>query len=160
MKALNIKAIEFAQSVSEIGIYWKSKSKEKKLITGAKEAYDIFKPFYDNLHIMEQKEVFSVAYLNNANKVIGVLKVSEGAATSVVVDIPFIFRGAIMTNAVAIILCHNHPSGNLTPSSADKNITKQIVDAAKLMQMKVLDHLLITESDSINYFSFAEEGII
>jgi len=151
MKSLNIKAIEFAQSVSEIGIYWKSKSKEKKNIRNSREAYHIFKPLYDN---------FSVAYLNNAYKVIGVLKVSEGAATSTVVDIPFIFRGAIMTNAVAIILCHNHPSGMLNPSEQDKNMTKQIIDAAKLLQMKIIDHMIITESEFEIYYSFADEGII
>jgi len=160
MKSLNIKAIEFAQTVSEMGIYWKSKSKEKKNIRNSREAYHIFKPFYDNWGVMEQKEIFSVAYLNNDNKVIAVLKVSEGAATSTIVDIPFIFRGAIMTNAVAIILCHNHPSGKLNPSEQDKNITKQIIDAAKLLQMQIIDHMIITESEFENYYSFADEGII
>ena len=96
-------------------------------------------------------------FLNQANKIIHFEVISKGGITGTVADPRIILRMALELIAVGIILCHNHPSGNLNPSNADKAITKKIGDAASLMDIKLLDHIIVSDE---GYFSFMEEGLI
>lgn len=102
-------------------------------------------------------EEFWVLYLNNANKIIHKAQLSKGGITETSVDVRLLFRKAMEVGAVAIILAHNHPSGNLQASQADKNLTKQIATASKSLDIRLLDHLIITENA---YLSFADEGML
>lgn len=102
-------------------------------------------------------EVFAVLYLNRANKVNNFEIISEGGITGTVADPRIILKKALEEDAVSIILCHNHPSGSLKPSRADEDLTAKIREAAKYFDIKVLDHLIVSEA---GYFSFADEGIL
>jgi len=102
-------------------------------------------------------EVFAVIFLNQANKIIHFEVISKGGITGTVADPRIILKLALEFGAVGIILCHNHPSGNLNPSNADKAITKKIGDAASLMDIKLLDHIIVSDE---GYFSFMEEGLL
>jgi DNA repair protein RadC len=102
-------------------------------------------------------EVFGVVYLNQANKVKHYEVISIGGITGTVADPRIIFRKALSEDAVSIILFHNHPSGNLKPSRADEELTTKIIQAAKLFDIRILDHLIVSEE---GYFSFADEGLI
>jgi len=96
--------------------------------------------------------------LNNANKVKGIYEVSTGGITETLVDLRIVFAVVLKSLTTSVILVHNHPSGNLKPSEADKRLTEKIKNAALLFDIKVLDHLIITPDG--NYFSFADEGIL
>lgn len=103
------------------------------------------------------KEYFKVLFLNQDNQVLGYTLISEGGITETCADVRLIMQAALLTNSVALILVHNHPSGNLKPSRQDMEITKQVRDAAQLMRIKVLDHIILTDTE---YYSFADEGIL
>lgn len=143
--------------VSEIEITYKSKTKpsEREKITMSKDCERIFRSIYD-INKIEHKEMFYAMYLNKSNKVLGVLLISEGGVTGTVADPKLIFQGALKLNATGIVLSHNHPSGNLQPSEEDKKLTHKIKEGAKLLDMVVIDHIIIT---SEYYLSFADEGI-
>ncbi len=102
-------------------------------------------------------EVFGVVYLNRANKINHFEIISEGGLTGTVADPRVILKKALAENAVSIILCHNHPSGNLQPSQADKALTQKIKQAAMLLDIAVLDHLIVSEE---GHYSFADEGLL
>jgi DNA repair protein RadC len=104
-----------------------------------------------------RKEVFAVIFLNRANKINHFEIVSEGGITGTVADPRIILKKALEENAVSLILCHNHPSGNLKPSIADQELTLKIKEAAKYLDIKVMDHIIVSEE---GYFSFADEGMI
>ena len=105
----------------------------------------------------EQREVFAVLFLNRANKVNHFEIISEGGITGTVADPRVILKKALEESAVNLILCHNHPSGSLKPSRADEQLTTKIRDAAKLLDIQVLDHIIVSER---GYFSFADEGLM
>lgn len=102
-------------------------------------------------------EIFAALYLNRANKVNHFEIISEGGITGTVADPRRILRIALEQDAVSIILCHNHPSGSLKPSRADELLTEKIKDAARNLDITVLDHLIVSES---GFFSFADEGLL
>ena len=104
------------------------------------------------------QESFKVILLNNANKVKGIYEVSSGGITGTFVDIRLLFAVLLKSLTTAVILAHNHPSGTLRPSEADKSLTRKIISAGELLDIKVLDHLIINPDG--NYFSFSDEGII
>lgn len=106
------------------------------------------------------REVFTALFLDRNNKVIGHRIVSTGGLTGTVVDAKIVFSAALFTNACAIILCHNHPSGNLKPSQADIDLTRKLIKAGEALEIPVLDHLIISQNDNLSYsyFSFADEG--
>jgi DNA repair protein RadC len=106
---------------------------------------------------LELKECFYAMYLNRNNKVLGVLLISEGGLNGTVVDARGIFQAALKANAANVIIAHNHPSGNLNPSDADKQITNKIKEAGQLLDIPVLDHLILS---SEGFTSFADEGLI
>ena len=102
-------------------------------------------------------EVFAAVFLNQANKVKHFEIISHGGITATVADPRVILKIAISNGATAIILCHNHPSGNLQPSKADEALTKKIKEAAVYMDIKLVDHIIVSEE---GYYSFADEGLI
>ncbi len=102
-------------------------------------------------------EEFWIAYLDRANKVIIKSKVSQGGIIGTVIDVKLIMKSAIEKLSSGLILCHNHPSGNLEPSKEDLKITKQLTDAAKLFDINVIDHIIIGNNE---YLSFVDEGLI
>jgi DNA repair protein RadC len=102
-------------------------------------------------------EVFVVVFLNRAHKINHVEIISEGGITGTVADPRIILKKALEENAVSLILCHNHPSGNLRPSKADEELTFKIKEAARFLDIRVIDHLIVSEE---GYFSFADEGMI
>ncbi len=122
-------------------------------VTSSKLIFEIMQPILGDL----QHEEFWVIYLNNANKIIFKKQLSKGGITGTMVDTRLVFNKAIELLATGIILCHNHPSGTLKPSNADKNLTSKIKYAGETLDIKVLDHLIITEK---GYFSFADSNLL
>ena len=104
------------------------------------------------------QESFKVVLLNNSNKVKGIYQISQGGITGTIVDLRILFAVVLKTISIGIILCHNHPSGKLMPSEADKRLTQKIKKAADFLDIKVLDHLILAPDGS--YFSFTDNGLI
>ena len=125
---------------------------ELKKVTSSKVIFEIMQPIIGEL----PHEEFWIIYMNNSNKVISKSQLSKGGITGTLVDVRIVFKTALEMGATALILCHNHPSGTLVPSEADKQITRKLKLAGESLEIKVLDHLIITEA---SYFSFADEGI-
>lgn len=107
--------------------------------------------------ILEYKEEFYILLLTRANKVRGYHKVSEGGSSGTLVDPKMIFSVALKSNSCAVILAHNHPSGNTRPSQSDLDLTQKLKEGGKLLEISVLDHIIITSDD---YYSFADEGVM
>lgn len=124
----------------------------KNKITSSKVVFEIMQPIIGEL----PHEEFWVLFLNNSNKVISKSQLSKGGITGTIVDVRLVFKLALESGATGLILCHNHPSGNLNPSDADKEITMKLKLAGDSLDVKVLDHLIITET---KYYSFVDEGI-
>jgi len=122
-------------------------------ITSSKAVFEIMQPIIGEL----KHEEFWIIYLNNSNKVIYKNQLSKGGITGTLVDTRLIFSKAVELLATGIILCHNHPSGGKKPSNADKNLTIKIKQAGDTLDIKVLDHLIITEKE---YFSFADNNLM
>ena len=122
-------------------------------ITSSSEVFNIMQPIIGELH----HEEFWIIYLNNSNKVLYKEQSSKGGLTGTFVDVRLVFKKAIELFSTAIILCHNHSSGKLQPSGADKSITTKLKLAGETLDIKVLDHLIITEN---SYFSFADENLM
>lgn len=104
-----------------------------------------------------KREVFAVIFMNQASKILGLEIISEGGITGTVADPRIILRKALEKDAVRLVLCHNHPSGSLKPSQADEFLTQKLKEAAKLMDITVMDHIIVSDE---GYFSFADEGLI
>ena len=126
---------------------------EKKKITSSASVFELMQPIIGELY----HEEFWIIYLNNSNKVIEQLQLSKGGITGTLVDVRITLRKALEVGATSIILAHNHPSGTLRPSEADKQLTQKLKTAAQSLDIKVLDHLIVTEK---SYFSFADEGAL
>jgi DNA repair protein RadC len=144
--------------ISEIGLVYKSKIKaaERPCVKTSKEAYDLFFGLWD-LDRIELLEEFKVLFLNHGNRVLGIFLVSSGGIAGTVADPRLIFIAALKASASSIILAHSHPSGNLRPSRNDEELTAKIREAGLFLEIKVLDHLILTRS---GYFSFADEGLL
>jgi len=121
--------------------------------TQSKDAYHLFQPV---LSFLEHEE-FWVAYLNQQNRVIIHQCLSKGGIASTTVDVRLVLKKALEVGATALILAHNHPTGNLVPSQADRQLTAKIRKAAKVIDIQLLDHLIVSEN---GYFSFADENIL
>jgi DNA repair protein RadC len=146
-------------SVTEITVAYRPKksTKDAPIIIDAKDAAHYLMEGF-NRDTMALQEQFVVAYLNRANKLIGLYKASQGGITGTVADPRLILVTALKLTATSILLCHNHPSGNLKPSRADEELTQKISSAAKFLDIKVLDHLIL-DADG-NYYSFADFGLL
>ncbi len=145
-KAISIlAALELGRRQGELQI------EERPKITSSHDCYTLLRSRMEDLG----EEVFKVVYLNQGNNVIDVVTLSKGGITGTVVDSRVLFRQALERKAVALIIAHNHPSGNLKPSKADSILTQKLKEAGKFLEIKLLDHLIISES---GYYSFADEG--
>ncbi len=140
--------------VGEVELTYKSTTKKRNKIHCSKDAYKVLLPTYKEGTIC-YKEYFKVLFLNQANQVLGYTLIAEGGLTTTDADVRVILQAALLTNSVTLILAHNHPSGNLKPSQEDMKLTKQVKDAAQLMRIRILDHLILTD---VGYYSFADEG--
>ncbi len=126
---------------------------EKKLIISSKDSFE-----YMSLHLCDASyEQFWIILLNNVNRIITHKIISEGSITATVIDIKKIFNFIIESNASGIVLCHNHPSGNLKPSKYDIDLTKKIKGACKFFETRLIDHIIFGTN---NYFSFLDEHIL
>jgi len=143
--------------ISEIEISYKPKRANHPVVKSSNDVYNYLVKFYpqETIALVEQ---FSVAFLNRANKILGIQVVSKGGLTGTIADPRLIMAAALKAAATGIVLCHNHPSGNLQPSSADIEITKKIESACKFLDIKLLDHIIISPSGE--YYSFIDEGIL
>jgi DNA repair protein RadC len=127
-------------------------TKAPEFITCSKDAYNLMKRHLVDLY----QEEFWILLVGRSQKVLGKELISRGGLSEVIVDPKIIFSRALQHQSTGIFLVHNHPSGNLKPSDSDIHITKKVVEAGKLLEIKVLDHLIITDK---GYYSFADEGI-
>lgn len=126
---------------------------EKKKISSSISVFELMQPIIGEL----PHEEFWIIYLNNSNKVIQKQQLSKGGITGTLVDVRLVLKMALELGATGIILAHNHPSGTLKPSEADKQITQKLKKAGDSLDIKTLDHLIITEKA---YFSFADENLL
>lgn len=126
---------------------------QRASVATSRDAAEIILPLLRDL----SHEVFCVMYINQSNRVLRHELVSSGGLTATVADIRIILKNALLYNANKLIIAHNHPSGNLQPSAADKELTNKMKEAAEWMDIKLLDHLIIAGT---NYLSMADEGII
>ena len=126
----------------------------KPKITSSMDIYEILKELFDASALTIKEECIAL-FLNRNNRIIGSYKVSSGGITSTVVDIRLILSIALKSLSCGLIIAHTHPSGNLKPSKADIELTHNLREAAKLMEIKLLDHLIISVD---GYYSFADEG--
>lgn len=125
-------------------------------VTSAKDAAEFLRKVYTRGSI-ELQESFIVLYCNQMNEIIGYYKHTTGAINATIADVRIILGTALSSASTSIIIAHNHPSGNLKPSNADLQLTKKVKDAAKLLDIALLDHVIITKK---SYLSFADEGIL
>lgn len=142
--------------LSEIEIKYTSNIGKRVKVSTSLDAYEVFRGMWD-ISTIELREEMKVILLNRDNVVLGVYTLSTGGVASTVVDKRLIFGVALKCNASGIIIAHNHPSGNVEPSTADKKLTKEIKDVGCLMDVFLLDHLIIIKDD---YFSFSDVGIL
>jgi len=145
--------------VAEVELTYKSKIKpsERPKVINSDQVNEILQAAFDQDKI-EHVEMFYLLLLNRDNKVLGVKKVSEGGTASTIVDPKIIFQTALKANASAIILSHNHPSGNPRPSDADKAITKQLSEGGRILNISVLDHLIVLPENK--YYSFSDNQLM
>ncbi|MBN8878027.1 MAG: JAB domain-containing protein [Sphingobacteriales bacterium] len=144
--------------VAEIELVYKTKVKasDRPKITCSNDAYKLLMETWDENKI-EFIEQFKILLLNRGNRVLGIYENSTGGICGTVADIRLIFAAAFKSNAVNIMLCHNHPSSNLKPSRADDELTAKIAEAGRFLDIRVLDHLIVCKE---GYYSYADEGVL
>jgi DNA repair protein RadC len=158
-KLITFKGIGLARAISiitalELGKRRHFAQVEQKPVI--KSSNDVFKIIHPIIGELEHEE-FWVLFLNNSNKVISKQQLSKGGITATMVDVRLLFKRAVELTSVGIIVCHNHPSGKLSPSNSDKQLTAKVKEAGNTLDIKLLDHLIITQKE---YFSFADNGLI
>lgn len=155
MENLNVNA---HLHVAEIQLSYKSnvKASQRPRITSSRDAYNILANVWDDSKL-EFVEQFKVLLTNRANKVLGIVDISSGGISGTVADPKLIFAAALKAAASGLIMSHNHPSGNLQPSQADIDLTRKIKEGARVLELTLLDHIIIT---SESYYSFADEGFL
>lgn len=146
------------KDIPEVKVRFNRSASKKFLgrITHSGNVADFIRSIYKRGEV-ELQEQFIVLYLNQANDIVGYYRHAKGGINSTIADVRIVLSTAIKCNSVSIIIAHNHPSGNLRPSDADRILTKKIKDAGKLMDISVLDHIIITKN---GYYSFADEGFL
>jgi len=150
--------MEKLTKVAEIKISYNPIKGEKPQIGNSQKAYEELLPFYE-LETIGLQEQFVIMYLNNANRILGMYRVSKGGITGTVVDPRIILGTALKVAATAIILSHNHPSGQLQPSHADIALTHKIKKAAEFVDIRLNDHIILSGTGE-GYYSFADEGAL
>ena len=149
-----VKTINPLNEVAEIKVSYKTTNTPKIKITTVNKAFEVLLSLWD-LDTIELQEEFKILLLNRANEVLGIYPLSKGGITGTVVDSRLIFAVALKCNATGILLCHNHPSGNLKPSDADITLTRSIKKCADFLDITLIDHLIITKN---GFYSFSNEG--
>lgn len=157
MKQLQLWNSTNAYNVAEVQISYKVKGlMEAPKIMNSTDGYSILLSKWDEGSISHCEEM-KVLLLNNQNRVLGIYNHSKGGITSTTVDVKLIVQAALLSNATSLIIAHNHPSGGLEPSQADKSLTKEVVNACKLFNIHVLDHIIITAE---SFYSFGDNALI
>jgi DNA repair protein RadC len=141
---------------AEMTISYSAKKVQLGAVTTAYDVQNYLRTVWANGSI-EHRESFKLVCLNQAAEILGCFNVADGGISGVTVDLRVLFQAALLSNSTSIIVAHNHPSGNLTPSEQDKKLTKKIKEAALLLDLRLNDHIILTEN---SYFSFSEEGIL
>ena len=143
-------------NLAELKLTYKTKVKaaDRMKINSSEEAYKVLLSTYPE-DTIEHNEYFKVIYLNNASHVLGWSLIGMGGIDGTYADVRVILQTALLCNATAMILAHNHPSGGLRPSTQDLSLTKSISEGAKTMNIRVVDHIILTAE---SFYSFAEEG--
>lgn len=137
-----------------VDVYPRIPKSQWPVVQASKDAYDHFRNIWQGVNY---RETMMAMFLNRSNKVIGVKEISTGGISATIVDVRLIFQAALGCNATNIILAHNHPSGNLEYSDADKSLTEKVKKAGDILDIKLLDHLILTDE---GYYSFADKGLI
>ena len=142
--------------LAEVSIAYRHKTKPSEMhkLISSEHSVKILRTIFDPDKI-EYREEFVVLFLNRVHRFLGFAKISQGGTAGTIADPKMIFQSALLTNAHAIILAHNHPSGNIQPSEDDIVLTKKISQGAQLLDIKLVDHIIIT---SEGYYSFSDEG--
>jgi DNA repair protein RadC len=144
------------ERMSEIKLYYKPRKTVAPRITCSADAYKQVLKFYDQNTIALQEQ-FIILYLNRANTVLGAHQLFTGGLTGTIADIRLIMGIALKSMACGIIISHNHPSGNLNPSEADRTLTDKVKKACDLMDVKLYDHIIVSPNEG-SFYSFADEG--
>ena len=142
--------------VAEIKVFYSANLVDKVKLTSCTEVFQFILSKWD-LDIIEFQEECKIILVNRANFVLGIYELSKGGITGTVVDIRVILSVALKCNASGIILVHNHPSGNMKPSEADKKITQKLHDACELLELTLIDHFIVSKDD---FYSFNQDGFI
>ena len=143
----------YKSTISEYSLKYTKTDIQKTQIKSSQNSVDVIRKFYfDDINIYES---FFILLLNRANNTTGFAKISQGGTAGTCVDIKIIAKYAIESLSSSVIICHNHPSGNITPSEVDINITKKIKDALLLLDIRLTDHIILSEND---FYSFADNG--
>lgn len=158
MVQLKVKGLGEAKAIAivaalELGIRRASTEKKNTIIRTSKDAAEYLKEQFQ----YKQHEVFVAVFLNQSQRVLHTEIISEGGITGTVVDARLLLKKALEYNAVNMLLCHNHPSGNLKPSPADITLTQKIETAARHLDIKVCDHIIVSHE---GYYSFADDGLL
>ena len=142
---------------TEVEIIYKSKipASKRVQIKNSSDAFSVFWQYW-NKDTVEYTESFKILLLNQKNAVLGIAEISKGGITSTIIDSRVVFQHALKAHATGIIVAHNHPSSNPTPSESDVEITKKLIEAGKVLNITVLDHLVICGEGS--YYSLGDEG--
>ncbi|MFM9949453.1 MAG: RadC family protein [Saprospiraceae bacterium] len=144
--------------VAEISLCYRTrvKASQRPQIASSQDAFQVLASNWSDL--IEFQEEFNLLFLNRSNRVLGMYNVSKGGVAGTVVDAKIVFAAALKANASSVILAHNHPSGNLQPSTQDLELTKKLKKCGVVLDIAVLDHLILTPHDG--YFSFADESLM
>jgi len=158
MKSIMSDAALLTKAIPKIKYSFQTKVNPLSLpkVNKSQDVYQILLKQWDR-HKLEFIEQFKVLLLSRSNRALGILTASTGGTSGTVAEPKLVFAPAIARNASSIIVAHNHPSGNVKPSDADIQLTKKLVEAGKLLEVPILDHLIISK---VGYYSFADDGLM
>jgi len=145
-------------TVSEVELIYRPsiKAGDRPKVSCSRQAYQIFLSSW-NQDKIELQEQFKVLLLSSSQRVLGIYECSTGGLSATIADVRLIFAAALKARATKIMLCHNHPNGELKHSDPDKKITEKLQDAGRILEIEILDHIIIT---SAGYYSFADQGLL
>lgn len=145
----------FKSKIDKVSLVREKQEFYRAKIGSSRDSADYCRQFFkDDLDLFES---FFIVMLNNANNTIGFAKISQGGIAGTLVDVRIVVKYAVDSMCTGMIVCHNHPSGSLNPSQADKSLTKKLQGALQLFDVKLLDHIILTED---SYTSFADENLL
>ena len=148
--------MKISNAIGELKVSYKTYARPMGKIVSSRDSYEFLKAVWDE-DLIEYQEQFCLLFLSRSNHIIAYNFVSTGGTASTIVDAKMVFQAALLCNAVSIILAHNHPSGNLSPSEGDKRMTQRVFRIGKDLDMPVLDHIIISKD---GYYSFADEAML